>query len=88
MTTTIDQPQQLAEEFYCYPRMATGNSPSGITISKCRPLPSGDFGITEYSWGSLSLWFVDDDEFTADERQIAYMAYVTLGMTGEQEDSP
>lgn len=71
---------KLTEEslhgFYFHTRVAHGDTPAGTTVSK-RPLPKvGDFGITEWSWGELSLWFVDDDKFTADQRQAAYESFM------------
>ena len=56
-------------------RRAGGDVPAGVTVSKRFALPDGDFTITEYSWGKLTLWFVDSDEFTADERKAAVRAY-------------
>lgn len=62
---------------YFHQRQATKEVPCGWTVSRKESLPSGDFRITEYRWGPISLWFVDADEFTADERQAAYWAYVS-----------
>ena len=56
--------------FFC----RCGENP-GITVSKKATLPSGDFEITEYIFqraGYVSLWFIDRDKFTADERELAY----------------
>jgi hypothetical protein len=61
-------------------RRASGNDPGGVTVSRSKELPAGDFGITEYFWGDTSLWFVDDDNFTDDERQAAYERHVTRNM--------
>jgi hypothetical protein len=58
-----------------YPRVATADAPGGITVSKQGELPAGDFGLTEWVWGEVSLWFVDADRFTADEREEAYRAF-------------
>jgi len=58
-----------------FSRNGDSNTPSGITASKNGELPEGDFGITEYCWGPVSLWFVNSDNFTDDERQIAYEEY-------------
>ena len=60
---------------YFYPRKAYRGDPAGITVSKRSMLPDGEFGITEYAWGNVSLWFVNEDEFSADERQSAYYAF-------------
>ncbi len=58
--------------YYYSERAACGDDPAGLTVSKQSQLPDGDFHLTEYCWGRVSLWFVDADEFTADERQNAY----------------
>ncbi len=60
--------------FYFFPRCASDKHPAGVTVSKKRQLPQG--GITEYTWGTTSLWFVDADEFTADEREAAYRSVI------------
>jgi len=57
--------------YYFFARQAKGNAPAGFTVSKHGKLPPGAFYLTQYTWGSVSLWFVDDDCFTADERQKA-----------------
>lgn len=57
---------------YCFFRAAEGGNPAGITVSKRETLPDGDFRLTEHCWGAVSLWFMDQDKFTADERQAAY----------------
>ena len=67
-----------AANFYFFNRLAEPNKPGGITVSKSPQLPDGDFRITEYCW-DVSLWFVDRDRFTADERQAAYMAFTEKG---------
>jgi hypothetical protein len=59
-------------KFHFYQRREEPGKPAGVTVSKKPALPKGDFGITEWIWGPTVLWFVDDDEFTADERQAAY----------------
>ena len=59
--------------FYFFDRKEEPGKPAGVTVSKRRTLPEGDFEITEYGWSRMSLWFVDEDEFTADERQVAYL---------------
>jgi hypothetical protein len=51
------------------------DAPGGMTVSKTAALPEGDFGITEYTWGPTTLWFIDQQEFTADEREFAYHGY-------------
>jgi hypothetical protein len=58
-----------------FDRAADDDNPAGVTVSKKDMLPDGDFGITEYCWGDVSLWFVDHDRFTPDERQAAYQAW-------------
>ena len=59
-----------------FERQRDGENPAGWTVSKHPHLPDGDFGLTEYFWGAVSLWFVDRDEFTTDERQVAYAAFM------------
>ncbi len=61
--------------FHLFKRMKDGNNPAGITVSKKPKLPRGDFGITEYSWGPLTLWFVDKDRFSADERHAVAVSF-------------
>lgn len=65
-------------------RIAVRDAPAGITVSRNKKLPDGDFGLTEYHWGPVSLWFVDDDEFSADERQDAYRSYVMGQLSGRR----
>lgn len=62
--------------FHCFPRMAELGSPAGFTISKTEALPEGDFRVTEFTWGNFTLWFIDQQEFTADERQAAYLGFL------------
>lgn len=57
--------------FYFYERAAHGDCPSGLTVSKSPTLPDGDFRITEHIWPNVTLWFIADDNFTADEREEA-----------------
>lgn len=63
---------------YFFHRVRDGNNPAGITVSKSDALPEGDFGITEYTWSSVTLWFVDSDKFTAYERQRAFLDFVGI----------
>jgi hypothetical protein len=64
-------------DYYCFHvRAESEGTPEAITVSKTYDLPEGNFGITEYIWGDIRLWFVDADEFTADERQQALAIYV------------
>ncbi len=60
--------------FTFHVREPVGDVPGGLTVSRHGKLPEGDFGITEFQWGSFVLWFVDDDNFTDDERQECYEA--------------
>ncbi len=60
------------QTFYFFVRAGGVGHPAGVTVSKCSKLPDGDFRITEYCWGDVPLWFIDADEFSADERQDAY----------------
>ena len=62
--------------FYFHQRLATPDIPEGYTVSKTETLPKGDFKINEYIWPNLTLWFVDIDDFTDDERETAYLAYL------------
>lgn len=57
---------------YFFERLAAPDAPGGITVSKQHKLPDGYFAIEEFTWGSVSLWFVAEDHFTADERQAAF----------------
>lgn len=60
-------------KIYMFWRNADGpDHPAGYTVSKHKKLPKGNFRVTEYKWGEAPLWFVDQDEFTADERQAAF----------------
>lgn len=63
-----------------FERLTEPEAPGGITVSKRSELPSGDFQITEYYWGEASLWFIDDDQFTDDERQESYELWVSIGI--------
>lgn len=63
-------------KFHFFERQAENSCPAGWTVSKNPKLPDGDFRIVEYSWLNDSLWFVGEDNFTADERQAAYMAFL------------
>lgn len=67
----IDRTQQ----FYFHFRQQYGDAPAGYTVTKQAKLPDGDFVITEYTWHDssryLTLWFMDSDEFTEDERNVA-----------------
>ena len=64
---------------HLFPRMAEGDTPAGITISKHDTLPAGDFQLDEWIWPDLALWFVAADDFTADERQAVYRAIRAKG---------
>lgn len=61
--------------FVFHQRQASGDDPAGVTVSRTGKLPTGDFRITEWCWpDGVTLWFVDGDNFTEDERQAAYRA--------------
>ena len=62
--------------FYFHTRIESEMHPGGYTVSKNKDLPKGDFVITEYSWPSFDLYFVEEDNFTADERQEAALVFV------------
>lgn len=66
----------MSQNIWFHNRQADGRTSAGITVSRSETLPDGDFRITEYEWPLATLWFVDRDEFTADERQWAYVAIV------------
>ena len=69
----------MKKRFHYFNRQAERGKPAGITVSKRKKLPSGNFGITEYLWrdhGWVALWFIDMHKFTADERQQAYREHV------------
>lgn len=59
-------------KLWFHARLPEPGKPGGVTVSKHATLPAGDFGITEYVWPDRTLWFVDSDKFTADERQAAH----------------
>lgn len=73
--------------YYFFRRLADGENPAGITVSKFNLLPRGDFKLTEYIWGQFSLWFVDNDKFTAGERQLAYEQYIDFLIEELQKES-
>ena len=64
---------EMKMKFYFFTRLPGPGDPGGITVSKHETLPAGEFRITEYYWPHRSLWFVDSDKFTANERQAAHM---------------
>jgi hypothetical protein len=66
----------MKTKFYFFNRF--GDCP-GITASKNAVLPDGDFKITEYvfqRFGYVSLWFIDGDNFSANERERAYEQFL------------
>jgi len=58
------------------PRLPDGDTPGGLTVAKNVNLPKGEFQLDEFTWGTASgavrLWFVANDKFTDDERELAY----------------
>ena len=60
---------------YFSERLPTGDDPGGVTVSKHTPLPDGDFKITEYIWPDVTLWFVDNDKFSAVQMEAARSAF-------------
>ncbi len=54
---------------YFFERQTDGRNPAGVTVSKAEKLPGGDFQLTEFTWPDCTLWFLDDDDFTEDERE-------------------
>ena len=72
-------------KFYFFEREADKETEAGLTISKKPVLPETNFRITDYGWPHVKLWFVDNDKFTATERQFAFLAYVdTYVLKGNQ----
>jgi hypothetical protein len=69
----------MSRQVWFHQRLADGETPAGCTVSRQEKLPDGDFRITEYEWPLATLWFVDSDKFTSDERQAAYVAYAHSG---------
>lgn len=65
-------------EVFLFDRIASEDAPAGYTVSKFSTLPAGDFEITEYQWGKVILWFVDADNFSADEREEAFRGWMEL----------
>ena len=61
---------------YFFFRERTIEAPAGWTVSRRQKLPEGEFGITEYKWGKIALWFVDRDNFTSDEREAVYLNFL------------
>lgn len=72
----------MKHRYYFFPRNACGDAPAGVTVSKKKSLPRGDFNISGWTWKGrghcIALWFVDDDNFTEDEREIAKKKYMRL----------
>ena len=46
----------------------------GQTVTKRAALPDGEFQIDEYVWPDRTIWFVQSDNFTEDEREAVYEA--------------
>ena len=70
--------------YYFHQRVADKKNPAGLTVTKKRKLPKGDFRITNYSWPDVVLWFMDSDKFTANERQSVYLAFITRTILAQQ----
>ena len=68
----------ISQRFTFTRRLPQGDVPGGFTVHKTALPTSGDFTIQEYIWGDLALWFVEDDEFSDDERQEAYELFLRL----------
>ena len=58
---------------------------NGITVSKTAELPAGYFFVDEFHWGPVSLGFIREQNFTADERQDAYDMFMVCEQ-GEVDD--
>lgn len=52
-------------------RVASGDTPAGITVSRTHDLPEGEFQLDEYVFRDGSLWFIRDHSFSASERAVA-----------------
>lgn len=63
--------------FWFHDRVGSDGQIEGITVSKNEKLPSGEFELTEYLWGDVSLWFVKADGFSEGQRQSAYELFVS-----------
>lgn len=68
--------------FYFHERLSNGpGQPAGYTVSRSRTLPPDEFLITVWQnpkgMGSttVTLWFVDGDNFSAGEREQAMHAF-------------
>lgn len=64
----------MIDSLYFHQRQPSDGDPGGVTVSKTESLPDGDFRITEFCWPGVTLWFIDDQNFTADEREAARLA--------------
>lgn len=53
------------------------NDPGGMTVSKTPTLPPGVFGLNEFMWPDMTLWFITEHEFTEAERHAAHAAIAT-----------
>lgn len=81
------KPCPFCGQLFFFERIATEDTPAGYTVSKLSTLPAGDFKITEYQWGKVILWFVDADNFSADEREEAYRGWKALReFEGDESD--
>lgn len=65
----------MAPKFHYFARVGEPGKPAGTTVSKTGSLPDGQFRITEYTWRTVSLWFINQQNFTADERQYAHCEF-------------
>lgn len=66
----------MTQQFYYFPRRANPGLAAIIIVSKTEPLPDGYFRLVEHTWGPVSLWFIERQNFTADERQAAYCGFI------------
>lgn len=62
--------------FYYFEREPSEDDPGGITVSKTPMLPEGDFIINEFVWVGRTLWFIQDQDFTQEERDVAFVEFV------------
>ena len=56
---------------FFFPRVASGDTPAGVTVSRTRELPDGEFQLDEYEFADGVLWFVHEHGFSQFERNIA-----------------
>ena len=58
-------------DLFYFERYADGTNPGGVTVSKRKELPGGDFIVKLSTWPDVTLWFLKDDQFSEEERELA-----------------